>query len=235
MLLGKPLQLRASGGRPVLVENLAYDTCRIEAGEASEIDCSLGVSDTLENTALARAQRWDMARSAQVGRNSGWIDGNLDRARPVLGADPRCHPESRRGVDAHSESSPVLLRIVLALLGKLKLVSAVAGKSEADPSACFPYHEVDQLRRDELSGADQVAFVLAILVVGDEDELARLDVSYCLLDSSKLHCVASARVKRAYRFMYGAASPRTYFPMTSVSTCTLVPRSRSSSAVFFNV
>gem|GEM_PF-2445149 len=67
------------------------------------------------------------------------------------------------------------------------MIGALTGEREAYPSARFTDHEVDKLGRDELRRTDEVAFVLAILVVRDNDKLAGLDVGNGLLDCSELH------------------------------------------------
>jgi hypothetical protein len=50
-------------------------------------------------------------------------------------------------------------------------------------------HEVDDLGRDQLGGADEVALVLAVLVVHDDDHAAVAQVSGGLFDGSKRHLV----------------------------------------------
>ena len=50
-------------------------------------------------------------------------------------------------------------------------------------------HEVDELGRDELGGAHQVALVLAILIVRDDDDLAVAQVLDRLLDGIPMSCL----------------------------------------------
>ena len=44
-------------------------------------------------------------------------------------------------------------------------------------------HEVDFFRCDALSGDDEVAFVFAVFVVNDDDEISFFEFDYCFLDS----------------------------------------------------
>ena len=46
-------------------------------------------------------------------------------------------------------------------------------------------HEVHGVRGDELGGDAQVAFVLAVLVVDDDDEMSRADLVDRLLDGGE--------------------------------------------------
>ena len=64
----------------------------------------------------------------------------------------------------------------------LELVEPLAGHRHADQAAAVLRHEVDRLGRHLLGGHRQVAFVLAILVVDDDDHLAAADRGDGVLD-----------------------------------------------------
>jgi len=145
-----------------------------------------------------------VTRPSEICWNSRSVHGDSDRLRPILCADSRRHSKTRSRIDAHRKSGALLFSILLALLRKLKLVGALAGQGEADPSAGLLDHEVYELRRYELGGTNQITFVLAVFVIRDDDELAGLDVGDCLLDSSELHPVAPVAAGGGHRFRYGA-------------------------------
>ena len=128
-----------------------------------------------------------MSGTAQISRHRVLVDGDLNRLGAVLCADAGGDAEFRCGIDADGKRGALLFRVLFSLLRQAELVGALAGERETDPSARLTDHEVDHLRRDELRGADEIALVLAILVVGDDDKLAGLDVGNCLLDRSKTH------------------------------------------------
>ena len=65
---------------------------------------------------------------------------------------------------------------------RLELVAALRRQAEADQPAPVRRHERDRLRRDELRRDRQVALVLAVGVVDDDDEAPRADVLDRLLD-----------------------------------------------------
>jgi len=54
-------------------------------------------------------------------------------------------------------------------------------------------HEINHLRRDFLSGTDEIAFILTILVINDNDKLTGADVCDDFLDGAK----------RVFRFRHG--------------------------------
>ena len=63
-----------------------------------------------------------------------------------------------------------------ALQRQLERVGLLLGERQADQAAAVLGHEVDGLGRDLLGGHGQVALVLAVLVVDEDDHLAGADV-----------------------------------------------------------
>ena len=59
---------------------------------------------------------------------------------------------------------------------QLEPLDLLLGEREADEAPAVGRHEVDGVGRDELGGHRQVALVLAILVVDEDDHLAGADV-----------------------------------------------------------
>jgi hypothetical protein len=145
------------------------------------------VTHALEHSSLPRAKRRDVARATKIGWDSFWIDSDADRLCAVLRAHSRRDAESLIGIDADCERGTIFIGVDFALLGELEMVGAFSRERETYPPARFADHEVDHLRGDQLRGANEITFVLAILVVGDDDQLTGLDIGYCLFDSSELH------------------------------------------------
>src|SRR6185312_453604 len=96
-----------------------------------------------------------------------------------------------------------------------ELVAALRRQREADQPAPLLRHEVDRLGRRELRGEREVALVLAVLVVADDDHLALADVLDRLLDGGE----ARRRLLTAHR----STSFSTYFASTSTSRLTVRP------------
>ena len=74
-------------------------------------------------------------------------------------------------LDRDGEGGLVARAVVAAHQRQAELLDAVAGQRQADQAARVAGHEVDRVGRGELRGDDQVAFVLAVLVI-DQDEHA---------------------------------------------------------------
>jgi len=58
---------------------------------------------------------------------------------------------------------------------EVEVVAAVLGKRHADEAAAVLGHEVDGVGSDFLGGHGEVAFVLAVLVVNEDDHAALTD------------------------------------------------------------
>ena len=76
-------------------------------------------------------------------------------------------------LDRRREGGAERRLVVLGHRAQPELVAALLGQAEADQAAPVRGHEVDRLGRRELGGDRQVALVLAVGRVDDDDELAR--------------------------------------------------------------
>ncbi len=82
------------------------------------------------------------------------------------------------GLDRHAERGLEPRRVLRHHQRNLELVEPLRRHRQADQPAAVPRHEVDRFGRDLLGGDRQIALVLAILIVDDDDHLAganRLD------------------------------------------------------------
>src|SRR5436305_5917554 len=123
------------------------------------------------------------------------------------------------GLDRDGEGGPERRLVALGHRLQTEFVAALLGQAEADQPAAVRCHEVDRLGRRELSGDRQVALVLAVLGVADDDHLPGADVLERVLDRAE---------RRAHRF---TASFSTYLASTSTSRFTTRPGPASPSVV----
>src|SRR5688500_13819126 len=187
VLGGETLQLRPPCARSVTAKHLAKNASGRQASESREIDRRFGVTNALQNASIARSHWRNVSRAPQVGWNGGGINRDADRFRPVLRTHTSSHAKALISIYADGEGRAKLLGVHLGLLRQLELVGTLSGESEADPAARFSDHEVDQLGRNQLGRTNQVAFVLAVFVIRDDDELTSLDVGYRPFNRSKWH------------------------------------------------
>ena len=92
-------------------------------------------------------------------------------------------------VDGVGERGALGLGVVLDHERQVELVAALAGERRADDARRVAHEERDLLRRGELGRHDEVALVLAVLVVDDDDDLAPSDGGDGVLDRSE-QCAA---------------------------------------------
>ena len=109
----------------------------------------------------------------EVGGADVGVDQRLDGGRPVGGRD------AGRGavavVHAHREGGPLHLGVGGHHQGQVELLDPLGGERHADQTRGVGEEEGDLLGGDRVGGHDQVALVLAVLVVDDDDDLAAPD------------------------------------------------------------
>ena len=180
--------------RAVVVHDLADDAGGVQAGEPREVDRGLGLADALEHAAGAALQREDVAGLDEVARRGLGVDRDLDRARAVVRRDARRDAFARLDRDRERR-----LERRLVLRGhevEAELVAALRGEAEADEPAAVRGHEVHGLGGRELRGHREIALVLAILVVADDDHLARADVLERLVDRRERAVLRGAHARQ---------------------------------------
>ncbi len=82
------------------------------------------------------------------------------------------------GVHADRKRGAHLGRALIHHHAEAKILEALLRGGKADQPSAVLRHEVDGLRRDLLGGHDEVALVLPILIVHDDEHFALADVLY---------------------------------------------------------
>ena len=109
-------------------------------------------------------------------RSAAWSPDRSPRARWLHDRLPRCR-WSRSPCASIGTQNAVPNGVVFAATasGISSSSSRCARHRQADLPAAVPGHEVDRLRRDLRRGHRQIAFVLAVLIVHDDEHAAGLD------------------------------------------------------------
>ena len=99
-----------------------------------------------------------------------------------------CRDAGRRvaGVNTDREGSLVVIRIVLHHLPDLKLIEAAADDRRADQSARIRRHKIDMRGREFFCGDDDIALILPVLIVNDNEHPAGSDVRDRLFNRCKV-------------------------------------------------
>ncbi len=167
------IEIVAPRHRAVVVQDLDDDGRRLEAGEPREVAAGFRVPRARQHAAGLRHQREDVAGLAQVARLRRRRDGRLDRARTVVRRDARRHAFGR--FDRDREVRGLANVGVADHQRQPQLLAARARQRQADQPAPVFRHEVDVFGAHLRGRHDEVAFVLALLVVEDHDHLAGAD------------------------------------------------------------
>ena len=223
VLVGEDAQLLAAGhaGRVLLADDLAEHAGRPQAGEDGEVHRGLGVAGPAQHAAVLGPQRHDVAGSGEVGRRRVGVRQQPDGVRAVGRRDAGA--DALAGVDGDRVRGAAPVLVDPEHRRQVEPVGVGLGDGHADVAGGVPDHEGDQLRRRELGGEDQVALVLAVLVVDDDDGAAVLDGGDGALDG----------VEAPQRAAHDRPPSRrsTYLAITSTSRLTGSPGARAPSVV----
>ena len=186
------LRERDQVGQPrhgaVVVHDLADDACRIEPGEAGEIDGGLGMAGADQHAAVLGDQREHVAGRYHVAIILGRIDGDGDGMRPVMRRDAGRDPLAR--LDRHGEGGRMARAVGARHQLEMQLLGALRRQREADQAAAVLGHEVDRVGRRHLRRDDEVAFVLALLGIDQDEHAAVARILDHLLDRGEELMVA---------------------------------------------
>ena len=131
-------------------------------------------------------EREDVAGAGQVAGPGGRVDERLDRWRS--GRRPRCRWWCRGGSRRVTRNAVRWLSVFCATIsGEVELAGPLGGDRRADVARGVVEEERDRLGRGELGRHDEVALVLAVLVVDDDDDLAPADGGDGVFDLGERH------------------------------------------------
>ena len=184
-LVREASELRQPRHRPVVIEDLAEHARGVEPRKAAQIHGGFGMSGPLQHAALLRLEREDVPRPGQVGWRRARIDEQPDGLRTIVGGNAGCDP--RRRVDGDGERGAQRRRIASDHRVEPQFLKALAGRRQADQPATVLAEEVDGGGIDLLRGHDEIALVLAVLVIDDDDDFPLPECSDGVLDRVQMN------------------------------------------------
>ncbi len=189
VLGAEDLELRATHHRAVLGEDLADDAGGVQPGKAGEVGRRFCLAGAHEHAAVTHPQGEGVAGAHEVAGLRVGIEQRLDGRRTVVRRD--AGRRASFGLDRHREGG-LEARCVLGHHHRdAQLLEPAADERHADETASVFGHEVDGFGRDHLGGHGEVAFVLAILVIHDDDHLSGADVGDGFFDCGERHLSTS--------------------------------------------
>ncbi|SST08960.1 Uncharacterised protein [Acinetobacter baumannii] len=185
VLGGERLQFGPASHAAVVVHHLADHPGRLEPGHPRQVAGRLGVPGASQGTARLGHQREDVAGADDVGGHGVLRRRSLHGAGAVRGGD--AGGDALGGLDGDSELGAEAGAVALHHQRQAEALATLAGHRHADQAAGMLDHEVDVFGADAFGGHDQVAFVLAVLVIHQDDHLALADVFDQFVDRVECH------------------------------------------------
>ncbi|MNI49150.1 hypothetical protein D3C73_1037470 [compost metagenome] len=166
MLLRNLNEIRQAGHRAVSLDHFADYARRIGAAHASQIDCGFGVAGAAQHAAFFGDQREHMARSAEVRRLRVRVHQRLDRKGTLTGGNAGSRIDM---VNGHGKSGAVIVGIVSDHRLQIQLFRPFRCNRHTDQAAALGDHEIDYFRGGPFSQGDKIPFILAVLVIDDNN------------------------------------------------------------------
>ena len=150
----------------------------LQTGQTAEVNGRLGLAGADERAAVARAQREHVPGRDEIIGCCVRVHQHLHGSGPIRGGDSGRHARARLDRDGERRPQRGGVGALIDHQPQAEPVEALAVHRHADQPAAVGSHEIDRLRGRELRRDRQIALVLAILVVGDDQRFAvgeRLD------------------------------------------------------------
>lgn len=154
---------------------------RTQVRHAGEVDCSFRVARTTQYSAFLRAERNDVTGASEIVGTGFGVGEQTHRRSAVRRRD--AGTDSLTGVDRDGVRRAVLVLVGGVHRGQAQPITIVTVERHAQVAGGVPDHERHQFRGGLLGGEDEVALVLAILVVHDDNSFTCSDICYCALDT----------------------------------------------------
>ena len=176
MLTGESDQIVEMGDLALAVEYLDDDAGGLETGKLGQINARLGVAGTDEHAAGLAFERADVTGAAKVGGLGVGVETAANRPTAIRGADAAGHAQLGPRVDRDREGGAVCRGVLAHLRIKMEPLARFGRQTQAELARRLTDHEVDHFRRDKFSRADEIALVLAVLIIDQDDEPTRFEL-----------------------------------------------------------
>ena len=167
MMLRKGHQIRHARHGAVIIHDLTNDAGGIEPRKTREIHRRFRVAGAHQRAAFPRHQRKDMAGRHDMLTPHFRINRNRDSARTVSRRNARGHAIPR--FDGNGEGGLMPRAIGLRHQRQAQLIHARTRHGKADQAARITRHEIDRIRGRELRGDHQIAFILTVFIIHQDE------------------------------------------------------------------
>ena len=202
VVLGEGGDLVPARHRAVVVHQLGEHPDRRHAGEPAQVDTGFGMAGTHQDAALLGDQRKHVAGADEIAGPGVAVGERAHGVGALLGRNPGGEPMTE--VDRDRECGPER-RVVGGHHGiEVEALGLLDRERRANDARRVADDEGHLLRGAQRSRHEQVALVLAVVVVGDDDDLAArkgfdhradalVDVGQCRSPTAPGTAMAAAR------------------------------------------
>ena len=185
VLGGEFFQVRHAGHGAVVAHDLADHGRRFEARQAGQVHAALGLAGARQHAPGFGPERKDMAGRNDILGPGVVRHGGLDGGGAVSGGN--AGGNALAGLNGNREIGSETRTVALGHQRQLQAVGQFRGHGQADQAAPETGHEIDGFRRDVFGGHGQVALVLAVLIVHQNDHFALPDVGNGFFNAAQRH------------------------------------------------
>ncbi|CAM2151826.1 hypothetical protein PT2222_270025 [Paraburkholderia tropica] len=168
--LREVVDLLAARHRAVRIHQFAQHAGGLQTGERRQVDGAFGMAAAREHAARLRAQREHVAGAHDVGGLRAGRDGRADRRHAVGGRHARAHALAR--LDRDGEGRAVAALVARDHRRQFERAHFLVGEAQADDAAAFADEQRHRFVGQILGGADEIGFVLAVVIVLKDDGTA---------------------------------------------------------------
>ena len=161
--------MRQTGHRAVVVHDFHQCAGRVEAGKVAEVNGGLGVAAATQHAVVLGVEGVHMTGTAEGRGGRRGVGQRADGSGTVVGTHSGGAPFQL--VDGDGEGGAEHGGVLRHLAGQVEFLAPRDGDGGAEHAAGVFEHEVHFLGGDLLGGDDEVALVLAVFIVDDDDEL----------------------------------------------------------------
>src|SRR5205814_2174240 len=122
------------------------------------------------------------------------IDRGENRRRAIGRGDSRRN--SAASFNRHRKSSAQTRSVVSYLWWQMQFVATLFSQWQANQAATLTCHEIDFVGRNHLRGAHEITFILAVLIVHDNDHAPFANVGGSVRNGSECHLESEILILR---------------------------------------
>ena len=224
VLLGKLFQLRATRHAAIVVHDLADHRRLAKAGHTGQVTGGFGVAGTRQHATGLRHQREDMAGADDIFGHGIGSCSSLHSTCAVSSGDTGA--DANGSLDGYGELGTKTRAVALYHQRQLQALAALQAHRHADQATAVTRHEVDVLSLTGLTGHDQIAFILAVFVIHQDDHLAGANIFDQFFDAVEFHPALRGQVNQDLRKPFSARKAMLMPP--AVGSAAFSPSSRRS-------